>query len=121
MRRLHVKGVTLVSILFVPAILSAQVAPICDVNCGPDPSSGTYGGTFVARTDARNGRGLTTLRATPIPSKGGIKPCWLPSTKDIPCLPPGPPEAAINPGSQSYASAIPILSLPGRSIVSAIQ
>ncbi len=107
-------AVTLVSSIAV----HAQVAPLCDVNCGPDPSSGTYGGTFVARTDPRNGRGQASLLApTLIAKKGGGGPPTFPcigSGEDIRCFPSDGPLKLASPGSQSFSYAIPILSFPGR-------
>jgi len=35
------------------SIALAQHAPLCDVTCGPDPSSSTYTGTFKARPARR--------------------------------------------------------------------
>jgi RHS repeat-associated protein len=72
----------------------ATTAPLCDVNCRPNPSSSTYGGTFAARPLSQNARGyLSPFSLTAFGS---------------------PQASATVTGSQSYSYAMPILNLPGR-------
>ena len=76
------------------ADVAATTAPLCDVNCRPNPGSSTYGGTFAARPLFQNVRGDLSLFSqfafgSPRASKTVI-------------------------GSQSYSYAMPILNLPGR-------
>jgi RHS repeat-associated protein len=79
-----------------PAAL-AQTQPICDVTCGPDPSSPTYSGTFAARPKSKNVRGTATVLAprAAVASSASVSSTALP-------------------GSESYSYAIPIVNLPGR-------
>jgi RHS repeat-associated protein len=70
----------------------AQIRPICDVTCTPDPSGSTYGGAVAARPKLSNARGFSS------------------SIQAIA----GPEQVPMVLGSQSYNYVIPILSLPGR-------
>jgi YD repeat-containing protein len=72
--------------------LMAQIAPICDVTCTPDPSGSTYGGAVAARPKLLNARGFSS----PIQVTAG------------------PEHVPMVAGSQSYNYVVPILSLPGR-------
>jgi RHS repeat-associated protein len=70
----------------------AQIRPICDVTCAPDPSGSTYGGAVAARPKLLNARGASS----PVQATGG------------------PQQVPMVLGSQSYNYVVPILSLPGR-------
>src|SRR6266850_8205841 len=63
--------VVIVLCLSSASIASAQHAPLCDVTCGPDPTSPTYGGTFGARPLSHNVRGQGTALAAR--AEGGHK------------------------------------------------
>ena len=69
--------------------LMAQIAPICDVTCTPDPSGPTYGGAVAARPKLLNARGASS----PIQATGG------------------PQQVPMVLGSQSYNYVVPILRL----------
>ncbi len=88
----------LLSCLFVVLVsviaAHAQTAPLCDVECAPNPSSPSYGGTFAARSLSHNARGQGAVFSA---RAGG-----------------GPRTAPTIAGSQSSFYAIPILHLPGR-------
>ncbi|HVS89751.1 MAG TPA: RHS repeat-associated core domain-containing protein [Candidatus Acidoferrum sp.] len=91
---LHRSLVAIIFFLAAALPLAAQRRPLCDVTCGPDPSSPTYGGTYKARPQSKNVRGTTTVLA----------PRSADAASGAPTLP----------GSESYGYAIPIVGLPGR-------
>ncbi len=81
-------------------------APICDVSCAPDPGGSGYGGTFAARSEPPNARGLSSsIVPKQISLPGGHEPDPHPGRG---------PKPAILLGSESYNYAVSILSLPGR-------
>jgi hypothetical protein len=81
--------------------------PICDVTCGPDPGGSGYSGTFAARAELPNARGVSS---SIVPKHIG-----LPGGSHGPEPRPKPAiEPVVLPGSESYNRAMPILSLPGR-------
>lgn len=94
-----VVGIVSSALSLIVAPAAAQPAPLCDVNCGPDPGSGGYETTLQARPRPLNGRGFSSVFATP--ARGDAPPR---ATED----------AAVLPGSESYDYVVPILSLPGR-------
>lgn len=78
----------------------AQVAPLCDTTCAPNPTSSTYGGALAARAKRQNARGASNpvtvvMASTAVSNSAG-----------------GPNPTVV--GSQSYNATIPILTLPGR-------
>jgi RHS repeat-associated protein len=74
--------------------VTATTAPLCDVNCRPNPGSSTYGGTFAARPLFQNVRGdLSVFSQVAFGSSRASRTVI---------------------GSQSYSYAMPILNLPGR-------
>jgi len=85
--------------LSLASIASAQIAPICDVTCGPDPGSSTYTGTFKARPRPENSR-----RGSPA-SLPGRSPIFAQGS---------PTQAPVTVGSSGYNYVIPLLHLPGR-------
>jgi hypothetical protein len=73
----------------------------------PNPGGSGYGGTFAARPELHNARGLSsTIVPKFITLPGGREPDRNPGPK-----PKGP---VALPGSESYNYAIGIVSLPGR-------
>jgi len=88
----------IVSIILMTTISFAQRPPICDVNCGPDPGSGTYFSNVGARVKRQNARGhsnpMVPRQAIITSSSGG-------ATQELP-------------GSQSFNWSIPLVNLSGR-------
>ncbi|HEV8524999.1 MAG TPA: hypothetical protein VGQ71_10905, partial [Terriglobales bacterium] len=84
-------------VLLFSALAPAQVQPICDVTCEPNPGGGGYNNTVQARTKTYNVRGSNSVTAQPAAKMASAAL----RAKEIP-------------GSESYNYAIPILHLPGR-------
>ena len=74
-------------------IASAQTAPLCDVECAPNPISSTYGTALATRPKLLNARGSSSP-IVPIMATASASPTL--------------------PGSQSFNQTFPVLSLPGR-------
>lgn len=95
------------ALLMLPSVLAqGSRPPLCDVTCGPDPGSPSYGGTMQARPLPHNSRGFSISIDPPAPGGPRPKP---PAPGPLPAPPPD-----VLPGSESYNYAIPILYLPGR-------
>src|SRR5215468_3210683 len=97
---LHGLMLLLGGLFFFTATASAQRLPLCDVECGPDPSSSNYGGARAARPKRQNARGYSS----------GIFPGA--ATTAARTLAGNASQTLA--GSQSYDYTIAILSLPGR-------
>lgn len=79
----------------------AQIAPLCDTTCAPNPTSSTYEGALAARAKRQNARGASS------PITVVMVPRSMSSTTGA-----GPNPTVL--GSQSYNDTIPILMWPGR-------
>jgi hypothetical protein len=88
----------LLIVLSTPLCVSAQNKPaLCDVECEPDSTSGSYGGTYAARPTSKNGRSASSVLTH--------------GNRTVSVSLAGPTNIV---GSSSYSYAIPILHLPGR-------
>lgn len=94
--------VTLVVLLLASTYATAQRPPLCDVDCGPDPRSGNYGGAVAARPKLLNARGYSS-KVAPQTAVQTVNMNGGPATLSVTLV-----------GSQSFDYTIPIVNLPGR-------